>query len=251
MKKYKLIKEYPGSPELGTILEDPRIESTTIGNNEAVHELDKGKLFKEFWQEVVEKDYEILSVKVKPASLLYTKDENGYFSRFDTINSNKYLLEELIYSIHSVKRKSDGEVFTVGDKIRHNNNVTYPEGIITKLHIVLNVIFVETNDRKKGFDTNICLVHKIENPLFTTENGVDMIESDEFWYLNKNLRFKPECSKYYLADSKVLYFSTKKAAEEYFLMNKPCLSINDVLESIPKLSHRLLTNLIINVKSKL
>lgn len=41
-----------------------------------------------------------------------------------------------------------------------------------------------------------------------------------------NIEYDLLARKYKLAD--YLKFSTKEAAEEYILMNKPCLSINDV-----------------------
>ena len=47
MKKYKLIKTYPGSPKLGTILTHEELQYCN---------------WNEYYQEVVEKDYEILSL---------------------------------------------------------------------------------------------------------------------------------------------------------------------------------------------
>ena len=46
MKHYKLIKEYPGSPDLGHKAENKKFQ---------------GMGMTEFWEEVIEKDYEILS----------------------------------------------------------------------------------------------------------------------------------------------------------------------------------------------
>jgi len=75
MRKFKLIKEYPGSSSLGTIFH--------IGGFAG----DVSK-YPEFFEEVIEKDYEILeSCPIEG-------------------------------SIYSVKRLSDGEVFTVGDLIK-------------------------------------------------------------------------------------------------------------------------------------
>ena len=67
--------------------------------------------------------------------------------------------------------------------------------------------------------------------MFCTEDGVDVFKGDKFyicklhdWKLipcsaSKNATFSIDKSK---------KFSTKEAAEEYILMNKPCLSINDI-----------------------
>lgn len=62
--------------------------------------------------------------------------------------------------------------------------------------------------------------------LFQTEDGVDIFEGDRVYSVTPNfcigysgsLKYKPI----------QLCFSTKEAVEEYILMNKPCLSINDI-----------------------
>lgn len=91
MKRYKLIKEYPGSPDLGW-----------ISNN-------NWKGYPEFWEEVTEKDYEILLLKNKRGTIIdftnvikpFTVEEL-YNNQFQ-LNS-KYSSDEFI--IHSVKRLS-------------------------------------------------------------------------------------------------------------------------------------------------
>ena len=50
MKKFKLIKEYPRSPKLGTEIEIKESEVNTI------------KTYPEYWQEIIEKKYEILEL---------------------------------------------------------------------------------------------------------------------------------------------------------------------------------------------
>jgi len=74
-----------------------------------------------------------------------------------------------------------------------------------------------------------------KQPLFTTEDGVDIFESDEYyqihypenWEITKGIAEKI-INYINLIESKVLY-STKEKAEEYMLLNKPCLSLNDLL----------------------
>lgn len=75
MKKYKLIKEYPGSVALGTIAQP----------NDLIQH-DFFEKYSEYWEEVIEKDYEIIISRVVPKEIL------------------------------SVKRLSDGEIFTIGDR---------------------------------------------------------------------------------------------------------------------------------------
>jgi hypothetical protein len=242
MRKYRLIKEYPGSPKLGHIIS---CQNYIKHPSTEIHNASK---YPEFWEEIIEKNYEILSFLGKITQSEYVLDEETNLYKNKTLY-RKVSKEELLRkdcTIHSVKRLSDGEVFTVGDKIRHNNNVIYPEGIITKLHIVSDVIFVETNNRERGFDTNISLVHKLyKKKLFCTEDGVDIFEGDKYWsvwieevYINTkpfkvNGCFKAEdCMAEDL--NKIKFFSTKEAAEEYIIMNIPCLSINELCTIIAK-----------------
>ena len=64
--KYKLIKEYPGSPKLGIIAEPN--DYRKMFNNRWVYDIGKDS---EFWQLVEEKDYQILSIKYKDQLFTY------------------------------------------------------------------------------------------------------------------------------------------------------------------------------------
>ena len=84
MRKFKLIKEYPGSDHEGIIV----LLKTPNGLYEGYQYNYYSKHVEtnpEYWEEVVEKDYEVLISKIVPQEIL------------------------------SVKRLSDGEIFTVGD----------------------------------------------------------------------------------------------------------------------------------------
>ena len=104
MKKYKLIKQYPTSPKLGfTVFER---------HCGMYHNIETGNMYgsqiienqPEFWEEVVEKDYEIVS-QTPSVRVCNPKD-------------NYKVVRNTTPVIHSVKRLSDGEVFTVGDTVR-------------------------------------------------------------------------------------------------------------------------------------
>ena len=108
MKKYKLIKTYPGSPELSTEIIETQINSLCPVNEcyisgktfmligDDSFEIKNPKNYPEFWEKVVEKDYEILCIKHKKSKCFYRNS-------IDLRNLN-------LYDIHSVKRLSDGEV---------------------------------------------------------------------------------------------------------------------------------------------
>lgn len=111
--KYKLIKDYPGSPcEVGEIVSSSWSHIKHL----------KVEEFPEFWERVPEKDYEILSfLTLTNAPMMVGKTSEGWFTGFleEGINKNRdaeWLLQHG-YIIHSVKRLSDGEIFTVGDEV--------------------------------------------------------------------------------------------------------------------------------------
>lgn len=234
MKKYKLIKEYPGSPKLG-------IEITQL-------ECDSIECYPEFWEEVVEKDYEILSfnMSIRQQKLANLQKDGSYLHTelLSTVGgtSLKFMLENKIYDIHSVKRLSDGEIFTVGDNTKY--------GCIDGFYIKNDYLLVTTVLESIG--RYLKDIQRIKKPLFTTEDGVDIFEGDSYWKVSNNfnksgVRLAKQTFRGNASNCTSKYFKTLKSAEEYILMNKPCLSINDVTNTLANYS----TNLINNLKNKI
>lgn len=125
--------------------------------------------------------------------------------------------------IHSVKRLSDGEVFTVNEIVNfEGNNYKIHSFEALKGGLYLDVI------SQNHLRLDICSVGKVKQPLFTTVDGKPVYEGDQIWYVSDDYylgslsQAKPEHSK---GPKK---FSSKDAAKEYLLMNKPTLSIQDV-----------------------
>lgn len=227
--KYELIKEYPGSPELGTI---EWFECNDHGG--ATSKEWRGTYcynsYPEFWQKAEEVDYEILSFqdKLNRKIITYRKSKNVFIvegARDDEFKGNS-LQEELkyvydgYYIIHSVKRLSDGEVFTIGDKINVFDSVS---GVQIKSFDVRTALWV-------NYDGGSCTVNipeKLKNPLFTTEDGVEIFEGDSFSAVQLSTFHLLEKCAYKTGDG-FINFSTKEKAENYILLNKPCLSLIDV-----------------------
>ena len=204
--KYILKKEYPGSPKLGNIIDN--LENDWIEN------------YPEFWEEVVEKNYEILFV---------ITNNNKFIEKV----YNQDATIEPYWKIHSVKRLSDGEIFTIGDIVKCEDC----KGKITSLEIYDNDIYLNGIDNKMPFGYTLCntldcfeIPQKVKQPLFTTEDGVDIFEGDEFIVVNIFTFNKHRTGKYLETNHMYKYFSTKEKAEEYILLNKPCLSYGDVQE---------------------
>jgi len=208
--KYKLIKEYPGSPKLNTILTHKELQYCN---------------WDEYYEPIVEKDYEILSLK----NIDIITDLEGN----DTIN----ILLKQGCSIHSIKRLSDGEIFTIGDKIKGNMK---SEGKISLFVITPNNkinVWRSTTIIPSETSELLNTIYKVKQPLFTTEDGVDIFDySDSFYWIRKDtlklcerMTLNTSHSVFFQYEpKKELYFSTKEKAEEYILMNKPCLSINEI-----------------------
>lgn len=203
----------------------------------------------EFWEEIVEKDYEILKIRAKsnhpniPVNKVVDSWVNVNLDYFD---------------IYSVKRLSDGEVFTIGDRIRvgWKNRVCTIESIYYNEHKQLSfkirgykapLVFVFTED----------FPEKVKNILFTTEDGVEIFEGDKFYCVTVPNKF--EIIERFGGDGLAVQeesirkrtFSTKRSAEEYVLMNKPCLSMNDIKLLQTALDFELIKNLKEIVKFKL
>jgi len=70
--------------------------------------------------------------------------------------------------------------------------------------------------------------------LFTTEDGVDIKEGDDIvlHHVSPNFDLSWSGSRFLAKQNRDYFkiFSTKEAAEQYILENKPCLSLNDLLE---------------------
>lgn len=227
MVNYKLVKTYPGSPELGTIVNKSYIKNSNrdftcidITNSP------------EYWEKVEEKDYEILSfTNIKSKDIVYAK--NGMCSipgyKKDTIENVIKSLSYINACIHSVKRLSDGEIFTIGDKVKQSNVIHNNTFTITGFEFDVNkehLLAIGNGGIK------ISKIEKVKPVLFYTEDGVDIYEGDEIhiFYLDtfQINSYKKGWLKSWRPLKRELVFSTKEAAEEYAILNKPCLSINDV-----------------------
>lgn len=256
MKTYKLIKTYPGSFPLGHLaILDESVKYYNLGTT--TRSLDYIENHPENWQhvcykchenvntcktfgckqplfitedgvdifedKVVEKDYEILEVRGKYGAV------SSYIEILDSDLKDK--------TIFKIKRLSDGEIFTIGDKvIGYNNSIAKIKTIDLVGEVSLNI----GTDKHEGF--SLKNLKKVKQPLFTTEDGVDIFEGDIFYSTRKDCSgciIKYEGNFFEIASTKCkefVDFSTKKAAENYIKMNKPCLSLNDVLSITNKTS---------------
>ena len=315
MKKYKLIQTYPGSPSLNTVMTECVTEEHLACPKNAYYTggIIIGKLIiessPEHWEEIISKDYEILSFKnvnefTKIAHIqLNNNFQIAQIDSFTTLGSPlDLMLKDSRWNIHSVKRLSDGEVFTVDDNVHSTLNDSkflkeaWKNCFIKAFTLVKNTIKIkiEEGDTLGHYSLNSLKVFK--KPLFTTEDEVDVFEGDDYYVVRKGKSDSDYSYSTYVAVNNGLWravkncylfttldkvndfikskkplftteygvdvfegdkvflvfttsykpteivarkellpiqsyqklFSIKEAAEEYVLMNKPCLSINDI-----------------------
>lgn len=233
MAKYKLIREYPDSPKLGYVC------STGIymcGTSEY-----DCKHYPEFWEKVEEKDYEILSFKDNEGKLWNQDTQLNdcwcYINGKAPFYQEKQLIKFDGFKIHSILRKSDGEVFTVGDRVSKKiNGEEFDYGTLTHIYSNFEVMACDR--------IGLSWLVKSKQPLFTTEDGVDVFEGDDFYgvynmklakhddYTDERRSYIFTCS-FSAPDSKVhKWFSTKEAAKKYISENKPKYSLNAIKKAL-------------------
>ena len=237
--KYKLIKEYPGSPKLGTVL-----VKKENGWYEREHSPGCAHLPQyienspEFWQEVKNPHYEILAFKHVNSGDLSTKRKNGLFLNDPDPNKDGQYREYRdfsIWTIYRVKRLSDGEVFTVGDRYEVTNPIkeTRTIGIMYESSDKLMI-----RPREFGI-SELCEIQKPKKPILTTEDGVDLYKGDvalrvltkSSWPIEGITIYKEWWDRQpILTDWK--YFSTKEAAEKYVYLHKPMFTRQDILSFV-------------------
>jgi hypothetical protein len=256
-RQYKLIKKYPSLAddwEVGMIVGQG--DRGSCGNYSPCHGKYSDRHISsyevhnhpEFWEEVIEKDFEILSFTHKKTGketivrdstfedggFLFDVDKDVFYSDKDGCN---WILKN--YNIHSVKRLSDSEVFTVGGEAKSRSKYSYPH-IIESIEIGQKTVVRNVKD---GIDriwvnwADGCGGNWLENiehckPLFRSEDNVDIFEGDKIHSVDKNLLISEDDNRYisksFKPNLEYKYFSTRENAEEYILLNKPCLSIMDI-----------------------
>lgn len=228
--KYKLIKTYPLSVPLGTIVKSDDMNQY-VTKNITIFSKEEIEGFPEFWEEVKEKDYEILEIAFSDGVICeYDGQVTSFYENKDKFIKS-FLASPAGYKIHSVKRLIDGEIFTIGDII---SGFSFSSRAIKGFKIISNG---EINvEQDYGFS---CLedINKLKKPLFKTSDGFYIFEGDRFYYMHKHsyhLDYAIANADFHNQDKLAktgLYFSTKEAAQEYIDYNKPKYSLQDIIDA--------------------
>lgn len=136
-----------------------------------------------------------------------------------------------IAPIKSVKRLSDGEVFTIGDKVCYAPN--------PQTNWVIDNFFIRSDKKllaRSKRNLNVEIVDddlkKVKAPILTTTDGKEIFEDQAVFYVNFIYEIHEVSSKevwlQFLSEKEEAIFSTREDAEAYVIENKPCLSLKDI-----------------------
>jgi len=242
MKEYRLIQKYPSLPkdwEEGMIVgvgDSTNSYSPCHSKYSDYYVPEKEIKDTKYWEQAIEDDYEILSILGGVTQSFYILDkETGLY--VNKAEYAKFTISELLRqdcTIHLVKRLSDGEIFTVGDKVQLIPGDWKDQNtILSKIEIKDNVVVFEITQEKykSKYSQGIQDWRKTKKPLFTTEDGVEVFEGDSFYFVTKSFLIERTTTIKLKQSDKT--FSTREAANEYILDNKPDLSINDIRKVMP------------------
>jgi hypothetical protein len=186
-------------------------------------------------EKVIEKDFEIMTFDYKGD--LYKKNEQGYATETSFTHSLESHLEDGVSKVHAVKRLSDGEIFTVGDKFKANIGGSDVVRTIKSIRVDGNIIkiYQENGDLSNRKGSGIFhQIKKVKQPILTTEDGVPVYSynSVQHWVINGNYEYALELCRSYVdlvRDSPETYklFSTEAAAREYVRKNTPLFTTED------------------------
>lgn len=221
-EELKLISKKMDRKSKQELLQNPLVKEIAQNFAETIREyhFDKDILWRDFVKsnEPV-REWEILSIETD----YHRMDvENGMVKVASWASRP---VEELLkngYEIKKVRRLSDGEQFCVGD----NTQV----GEITSFEIQGQNMIAKGSD----FEWHLNQLEKAKRVIFTTDDHINIYEGDEYFFCGEPLVVYSSKAVWYDIDGALQntgnkHFSTREKAEEYITLNKPCLSVSDVL----------------------
>ena len=115
------------------------------------------------------------------------------------------------------------EIFTVNDIVIYQNTkytISNFSIIDNKMYVILIGISVPISIKE---------IQEVKDPMFTTEDGIDIYKGDSVYGVSTGFTGVFECDDLKKAKKeRWLKFSTEEKAREHLLMNKPCLSLKDI-----------------------
>lgn len=195
--------------------------------------------------------------KIADCILKLNEVRGTYYSNEEYKDKSKSTLNDALYNswrsvktghwfIHSVRRESDGEVFTLGDIVYHSNDRPDNNGKIESLKIRGDQLYAFSDSKWKTI--HIDYLKRTPTTLFTTEDGVELTKKDQKIYSvcpnDPNFVTLDDLTVARLTHSSNFggtgykawkHFSTEEARNQYIRHNKPVFSGTDIQNIIDKL----------------
>lgn len=181
----------------------------------------------------VKKDFEIISIQLFDNTILTYDSQGNCIKRSDTypVKGTRSLKDtfehkKMEFKIHSVKRLFDNEVFTIGDKITGKSSYCTT---INNIELNPNCHQIMFNRLDEGID--LINAKKVKQPILVTKDGVKLFINNDVYLVDPFFTLGSMLIKdNFKIFNHFKYFSTKKAAQDYILLNKACLSFSDIIE---------------------
>lgn len=221
MEKYKLVSPYP-QHQKGDIAikdgcnfywEDARGYSKNIPSE-----------FFSYFEEIREKNYTIMSfMNYNKKVYLYS---NGFYSWTESTNdkeTEETMLALGTATIHSVRRNSDAQLFTIGDMVEVGEGINIVRFKIERFQKINSCIIAYGHHKTNGVTVGGEIIQlKPIYKVFTTSDGVDICEGDTYYYVYTDLSRIADIKIYSrqvdddpTGDNMFTRFSTKEKAQEY------------------------------------
>ena len=178
----------------------------------------------DIWEE---EKYELLS---------WTDKKGNVYENREPVAS---ILGNNSFYITSIKRLSDGEIFTVGDKAKTSKFGT--TGTISQISTEGGSLYFSSEECVWG-----AYLESMIKPVLITVDGVGLYKGDYYWFFwTKNPAHRQEINTIYkyrvtLLDSETswsknaMFFSSEIAAKNYLRDNEKKYSLNDIKETVKK-----------------
>jgi hypothetical protein len=183
MRKFKLIKTFPNSPKINTIVEET--SAVYVFKDSEEENWFNCHSYPEFWEEVKDEFPKIVSFRSKQLNTIYER-RGEYFFEKDRITGSitEQFLSQPFYEIYQVAIDKD-TIFTIGDKVEFPG---YDPGrTITKFWInkenELDSLSADFGEYGYMFAKQL---KKVKSPILITFDNKEVYEGDTVWNLNLN-----------------------------------------------------------------
>lgn len=228
----------------GELLEDGHLHFNRTGGDESCHETIWFGFIEnsQDWEEIEQPYWELLRYSYDNTAFAIKRENGRYLCEKSEVTELQQgaTFEQVLdfwssrHAIHSIKRLSDGVIFNVGDTVICNEKYIKKINCINfyqEKHLIFN--FENTSDNFTTESEWDRMQPKMEEPLFTTEDGVDIFENDTVtWLHSDNLSIANTGKAHKSMFLYLKYFSTREIAEQWILQNEKKYSLNDVEDAI-------------------